>query len=127
MGDYDYIGYIAVPHWDGEKWQPYDHRPAGDPQLFIWPEGFDPATIPPPRANLGELIRFDWGGPIGQGNVREIHRRGGAFTKIELACAKSEAAIARERYLDDRVTYIVTWNGHLRYVSERSLLPAKIA
>ena len=87
------------------------------PAIFGQPAGFDPTTIPPPKYQLGEGIRFRWGNAIGYRLVRRIRGGGGAYTAGE-----GEAA-AVARYFTQGYTYEVYWNGHGRDVSEHTILP----
>lgn len=120
----EYIGYIPVPHWDGRAWQPCDHtrQPVeGEPTcdghpLLPWPEGFDPATIPPPQCNPGDVVRFLWGGGMRRGVIRQVRKSGGGLRHSEA----DALAAARERY-GWEPHYDIVWNGHVRWVDERHI------
>jgi hypothetical protein len=121
-------GYIPVPRWDGKEWRPLDYRqpssaanPLGHPEM-PWPIGFDPSTIPTPKANLQDGVRFHWDGGIRHGEVHGIKISGGTYTARELEMKGSEAAVAAQRYVASCIYYDVWWNGHLRWVREDNLV-----
>lgn len=131
----NWIGYIPVPMWDGEKWRPTDHRdryfvppygkPIDRPGVFDsyremdWPEGFDPAVLTPPLFNLEQHVHISWGQEKGHGNITRIYLRGGAYTELDVRDGLLPFVLARYAIPP---TYEATWRGHNRSFSERQIV-----
>lgn len=117
--------YVPVPHWTGTEWVPCNHcglPKEGDPQwncykLMAWPDGFDPAEIPPPKYNIGEFVRFHWSGGVRNGEIRGIQKHGGSLCRGE----EVPPEVFRAEYAQP-ADYTIYWNGHGRGCKERYIL-----
>ena len=113
----NYYGYIPVPVWNGKEWEPIAMS-LGE-KVMCWPEGFDTCTLPRPKYQLGDIVRFRWERPKElQGHILRIRLWGGGYHKYEGEALK----VCAFRYRTPFMTYTIYANSHGRWVREDMIL-----
>lgn len=111
--------YLPVPVWDNRIgwWVAIDFR-AGQ-RAVVWPEEFDPRTLPMPEYCDGDRVQFVRDETCArEGTVRRVLLQGGNYSSLE----EREALIQRW-YLDaESMTYIITARGHDHRIKLHNIL-----